>query len=373
MEGHNVEIASNLDDYDLQLDLKQAPKARSGVTGASFHVLRSEVVSLAHKLWAVKKRFKLEGRMEETVAINQEQRAALEDFRSKIRTELIAHCDTSRRFDWLLVSFFHAMSIKMHMIVEYPTGQVPTKEMSEEARLDILQSSVMVIGSTVGLEQSNKLGDWGWYFRGYMQWHSVAIVIAELGRSTNPAFANNAWAVLDPVLRSWDQTYEEKRDEPAWDHVNTLIEKARKMRKRNVARGQDQDSSTVPQRAPSAQESEPPRAGVLPPEPHSQQPAPYTWPASQDPNLSTATMLFMPNSNTPLDLYSKPASHHDPAYGHSMMPSSNGVLPALDDSFSLGDFGDLQNIDFSAFDAVFGDTTWESSPSMDFLWDGVGT
>ena len=36
----------------------------------------------------------------------------------------------------------------------------------------------------------------------------------------------------------------------------------------------------------------------------------------------------------------------------------------------LGNFDSLDNIDFSAFDAVFGEQ-WESSPSMDWPMDGL--
>lgn len=59
----------------------------------------------------------------------------------------------------------------MHMIVEHPTTQVPTKEMSKDARFDLLQSSVTLIDKTLGISKSERLRDWTWYFRGYMQWY----------------------------------------------------------------------------------------------------------------------------------------------------------------------------------------------------------
>lgn len=264
----------------------------------------------------------------------------------------------------------------MHMIVEHPTSQIPTREMSQEARLDLLQSSVILIGNTLGISKSEKLGDWGWYFRGYMQWHAVAIVIAELGRSTNPAFANNAWAVLDPVLRTWDETYKQKRDEPAWDHVNALIEKARGMKRKTLpARSHKAPAGAIPS-APETQSADQQADGSLYP-PTAYQPPPSTpWPAPPDnTTLAPTTVSFFPNFHNPLQHH----QHNQQEY--ASQPSiheccGNGFIPTTmqcENGLGLGDFDSLENIDFSAFDAVFGDNTWDSSPSMDFAWEGAGS
>lgn len=111
MEERNVRVPSNLNDIDLQIDMQETPIPRLGVAETSFLILRTEVISLAHRLWAIKKRFRLEGRIEETDAILQEQRAALEAFKAKMREDLLQSCDASRRFDWLLIAFYEAMSV----------------------------------------------------------------------------------------------------------------------------------------------------------------------------------------------------------------------------------------------------------------------
>lgn len=114
MEDRNVRIASNLNDIDLDPKMKETPAPRPGVADTSFLVMRLEIVTLAHRLWTIKKRFKLEGRMEETAAIQQEQRAALTDFRSKVKKDLLDFCDVSRRYDWLIVMFYEAMSVRQN-------------------------------------------------------------------------------------------------------------------------------------------------------------------------------------------------------------------------------------------------------------------
>lgn len=112
IEDRNVELPSNLNDIDLEPDMKEPPAPRSGVADTSFLVCRFEVVRLAHSLWAIKKRFKLTGRESEMAAIQHEQRAALNAFRTKMHRDLL-FCDPSRRFDWLILKFYDAMSVRL--------------------------------------------------------------------------------------------------------------------------------------------------------------------------------------------------------------------------------------------------------------------
>ena len=112
MEDGHVRIASNLSDLDLPPDLKAPPAARTGITGTSFLILRAEISSLAHGFWSVKKRFKLEGRESESDTIQQEQRHLLEAFRTKMQRDLLAYCDPSRRYDWLILNFYETISVR---------------------------------------------------------------------------------------------------------------------------------------------------------------------------------------------------------------------------------------------------------------------
>ena len=196
-----------------------------------------------------------------------------------------------------------------------------------------------------------------WYFRGWTQWHSIAIVIAELGCSTNKLFATSAWAVLDPILAHWDQVYKHKRDEPAWDHVNTLIERARGMRQHNLVA--KISSNEVPIHVPAAAQ------------------------ATNDPVLQT----IMPDSQrAPLpqsgsvngfaDANANVQSLHDIHWNAQLLsnqppvntPIHTGCAPTMVGfEGDFGSFDGLDDIDFSAFDAVFGDITWENSSfSTDF-------
>lgn len=275
------------------------------------------------------------------------------------------------------------LQIKSRLIVDYPLGQVPTKEMTQQERHDLLRSSVGILRISHGVGTNKFIDDWLWYFRGWVQWHSIAIIIAELGGNQNQNFVNTAWAVLDPVLADWDKVYNAKKDEPAWIHVNALIQKARQMRqqvpaseRQAIERLQDQQHApSITAQAPNLQShtiasSNDPRApgtsmvGLVPdaawqsgwdiPDgfelsshtagPHYQQ---TLHPTPSHPQQRTYPIHSISNTEIPFDT--------------SCAPPMHGF-----DSVDFGYIEGLDNIDFSAFDFVFKDTAWDfSSPSTD--------
>ena len=92
--------------------------------------------------------------------------------------------------------------------------------MSANGRFDLLQASVDIIQLSHSVSVNKNVKEWLWYFRGWVQWHAIAIVIAELGGNKNQQFVQSAWTVLDPILADWNRVYKAKRDEPAWELVN---------------------------------------------------------------------------------------------------------------------------------------------------------
>lgn len=176
--------------------------------------------------------------------------------------------------------------------------------MTPQARHDLLQSSVEIIRISHSLRPNKGIDDWVWYYRGWVQWHSIAIVIAELGGNKNQLFVNTAWAVLDPILLDWDQVYRAKRDEPAWTHVNALIERARQMRRqlplpgvhesRNSVQKQSipsQVHTQVPQREPipTARSIQTQASGVMGLVPDAAWQS--EWEASNDVGMSPAAVM----------------------------------------------------------------------------------
>ena len=248
--------------------------------------------------------------------------------------------------------------------MDFPFSQVPTKEMSPRERFELLQMSVDIIRMTQAVNTNARMQQWAWYFRGWVQWHSVAIVIAELGANKNQQFVNAAWAVLDPILSGWDKVYQSKREEPPWEHVNTLIQRAREMRKQMPVQKQNQpvEAPSVPQVTntyPQVDSS----SGLDPNLPQMGAMWQTPWVGLDN---SQPTVPSMPNPSFTPQQFSTPPSMEVP-----FVTGCAPTMPGMESDF--GYIEGLDNIDFSAFDAVFGDSTWDSSsPSTDLNMEGLG-
>ena len=237
--------------------------------------------------------------------------------------------------------------------------------MSANARFDLLQSSVDVIRITHTVTAHRQVEDWKWYFRGWVQWHSIAIVIAELGGNKNRQFVNAAWAVLDPILEGWEKVYRIKKDERAWGHVNTLIERARQMRRHVPAVKQSVQPAHAPSQALAPNTVVTSQGNLQEGASDAQATGPWerdAWNRSTIPE--TITPQFQDPPYDPKQLAVHPAG-------------AIGILPPFEPGLENADFGyieGLDSIDFSAFDAVFGDTAWEfSSPSTDLTMEGMNS
>ncbi|KAF2769757.1 hypothetical protein EJ03DRAFT_242113, partial [Teratosphaeria nubilosa] len=228
MEGSDLRFPANLNDCDLDPQAVEVPVSRIGVTEMTFVRVRWEAQRMVHKLWNIKKQAKGSGDMS---GLRAQQYQFFNEASARLKEEYLDHMDSSRPYDWMCRLFLEGMIHKVRMMIEHPFGQIPKKDMSPEERFKLLQSSVYDINFAHSLATDRRTEQWQWFFRRYVQWHSLAIVVAELPRIKDRSFTLSAWAVLDPILANWDKTYASKKGEEAWEHVHALIEKAREMRK----------------------------------------------------------------------------------------------------------------------------------------------
>lgn len=158
----------------------------------------------------------------------------------------------------------------------------------------------------------------------------------------------------------------------AWEHVNALISRARGMRGKGV------DSSSRPgtgvsEFAPGCSTAEQRASGAHCEGPADQPRLPPAQPTTAA--ASTTGHHVVPNAiSLPTHFITTPQhqqlTQQEPRLQQPVPLGAHApAMPDLDDNFGLADFESLENIDFSAFDAVFGDATWDNSPGIDWNWE----
>ncbi|TKA83568.1 hypothetical protein B0A55_00377 [Friedmanniomyces simplex] len=343
-EGRNVRLPANLNDEDLDPNATEAPQTRTGRTDMSWVLMRWEVQYLTYRIAAVRKLVGSDGQPPGKETTTARQRHILEEAQTRLDTVYVQHLHKSRPLDLMALAHYECILLKVKMTIDCPNahGQISTNsiDMSSKERSRILQDSVAIISITHMIPVDRRLEKWQWFIRGYVQWHSLAIVVAELGRIKNKQFTHSAWVVLDPILTDWDRMYLNRKGEAAWDHVNALISRARQMRH---------------DLAPSAAQS--------------------GWDPAIRRDLDSLTSV---SASDCVDS----AEKQMPFGATGSQPNPNSTLGAdgtpqqqtlwdqsadWEYSADFGNFDGLDQIDFQAFDAVFGGDAWEfPSRGQDF-------
>ncbi|SMQ53255.1 unnamed protein product [Zymoseptoria tritici ST99CH_3D7] len=237
LQNSSISLPSNLNDNDLHPSISVVPSPRQGVTDMTFPLLRFEVHRLVFTLFDMKKRHN--PTISQT-SLHEQQSRFFDSTTARLQSTYSAHFDASTRsYDWLCATFLHALLLKCRLIIDFPKGLIPTPETPPAQRHHLLRTSVEIIQYTHVLASPPSspangsaagrgcTADYAWFFRDFVQWHSLAIVIAELGNSRNEEFREAAWQALDPLLRDWDDVFKDKKEDPAWGYVDGLIRKAR--------------------------------------------------------------------------------------------------------------------------------------------------
>ncbi|KXL43244.1 hypothetical protein M433DRAFT_149836 [Acidomyces richmondensis BFW] len=348
MQGHTVQFPMALNDIDFDPSSEETPTPRVGVTDMTFPQIRWEALRLAFSIWSIRIQNTAIDQNIDPESIRSQQRRVLIEGQTRLIHKYRDHLHPSRPYDWMCMKFFDGMLIKIRMIIEHPSSKIQMSDMMGEERLQLLQDSVDVISATHILAADRRIESWMWFFRGYVQWHSLAIVVAELGCSTNEQFAISAWAVLDPILTNWDKMYSSKKNEPAWEHVHNLIERARRMRYykgkqtslTSPSFGKHLEGTQVSFSVPVSNSDRPMQ--ILPSS---------AIPFSNNQPIDEQSLMTLPQPAQTTFFIDKSKNNN------TSTEACESTAFVHDDNFGL--FEGLDQIDFSAFDTVFGGMSWD--------------
>lgn len=374
LKHSNVQLPKNLNDCDLGPLMHLAPESRDGVTDMTFPILRFEIHKLIFGLHDIRRGYDSKVKQEGS-GVSDQLNEFFDNSMANLHKLYMQHMHPTRPYDWMCLTFIQGLEPKARTIIEFPDGPVPTKEMPKEERMRILRYSVQILHNTHGLAVDERISDWNWYFQGYVQWHALAIVVAELGWSQDNEFSNNAWRVLDPLLTDWDKVYKRKKNDKAWEHVNTLIDRARHARhQRRLQLRPDGDNTFKKPRTES---------NSLPPIQHNVQQQPTNLPSINAHAPSMQDSLPFHHYNTmsgninPVPSPSASAGAHASPQAPSLssgMPTPGSYSSLAQQQYSDGqtpleyfnpvwdpavnmDFG---SVDFGAWHMVWQDDTWLS-------------
>lgn len=362
----NTKRPSNVNDEDLDPESTFPVSPRIGFTAMTFCVIQHEMWRLGQQCNIIVQGFPGSEPGHLKSPTFEEKVAILSQFEHHLQTEYFVHLDPRNPLAWVATMVPKLILKRFWLAAYHPLRQEQRATHYEGlTRNRLLLTTVEVMEYAHCLENEPMTAPYEWFLRSWVQWHALAVALAELCVQNQGALVQRAWNIIDTVFEPWAAHIADSRRGMLWRPIQKLNAKAR----RNRLRGSMiiDSISTAPDRKLS-RHSDPVR---LPP----QQPQSGFYEAQQTPNLSTGSSQNYVDPIEPLQhltlqnlTLQEQLRQNQPAMMPQMLPeTAQRMMPVLTSPFESSGREDenMGNINWREWDEFMQDFEMENRPSGD--------
>lgn len=230
----DTKMPLNVDDVDLEPQMKTLPPEREGCTDMTFSMVRFEVANTFRRLnYVPPGKPRACGDFFASVSLEDKERWITE-CHQRLEEKYLKHCDMTVPIYWVTATVARLMMSKMWLMVYHPfQRQDGGRNLSSEIREKLFITSLENIEYSLLLETEARTMKWGWLFRTYMQWHAFAFILVELCHRTRGELVDRAWVAVE---KSKDGRWAEVTENVhLWRPLSRLLNKARMARDKALA------------------------------------------------------------------------------------------------------------------------------------------
>lgn len=230
---YSTKMPSNINDEDLSPESAQEVTEHLGGTEMTFCLMCQEVSDVARRLYYVP--------YNNTRIIEQKDKEEMiKEVGERVESKYLAHCDTAIPIFWVCSIVIRIVVLKGWLLLRYPyqTHQKATRPAA--SRDSILRTAVSILELSDQLETNEATAKWAWFFALYVQWHPLAVTLAELSAQTSGLLVERAWTIVDMVFDKWSDRVADNKRGTLWRPIKKLLGKARAARLQSASRVQSQ-------------------------------------------------------------------------------------------------------------------------------------
>ena len=221
----------NINDEDISLEASQPPKERQGLTDMSFALSCVEVLEARRKLL-----YATESAVGSVQAAPQElgiQIGSIVSQQRSIEEKYLRHLNLTNPYHWFMRTVADIITAVMWLLLYRPLRRRPDNVQSRQAtHPDILRLSVDVLERIYHLQTDPAGSHFRWLSQTYVQWHALAVTIAELCVETEGTMVERAWAIVEPAFEQMAHHVADSDQGMLWRPVKKLMSKARGVRQK---------------------------------------------------------------------------------------------------------------------------------------------
>lgn len=230
----STRLPLQIDDEDISLESVEEVKEREGYTDMTFALSCHEVLDAMRKLAYIPT-----STVDYSQAGSQEVRGQTVDniinVQRHIKEKYLRHLNLTRPFHWFIRIVADVVTAVMWLLVYRPLKRRPESGPSSQlAHPDILRLSVDVLERIHQLQTDPAVSQFRWLSQTYVQWHALAVTIAELCVETEGPMVEKAWAIVEPSFQLMAQHVADSDRGMLWRPIKKLMSRARGIRQKHL-------------------------------------------------------------------------------------------------------------------------------------------
>ncbi|THZ72897.1 hypothetical protein D6C85_04417 [Aureobasidium pullulans] len=236
----------NVNDLDLYPEAIEAPAPRTGITDMTLPLVGYEITRLVSTI-NIPDSYDMgadgaDARMNQAIARKMRM---VGECQTRLQSDYLQYANPSGPFDWMTTTFTRLMLTKCTLLIYHPLNGAATRPLTPEVKDQLFSASIDTVQYSHALKFEPRIEKWAWFFRGFVQWHALAYVAAELGHRTGTSEVDRAWKVLNEVLENKHATTKGSDKSALWKPMHWLIQRAREVRVADLKSRTDPSSATM--------------------------------------------------------------------------------------------------------------------------------
>lgn len=216
----------NINDEDMNPDTIEPLKARTGYTTMTF-------CAVSHEVFIFHRRCNIMGYNTGNLATPQpmkieEQITMMAELQEHLREKYLIHCDLRNPIAWVTVSVTRLVVTRLWLAIYHPLQQEQRpKTRLNMTREQLLMMTVELLEGARRLELEPATTQWRWFFDSWVQWHALAVALAQLCVQNQGPLVQRAWTIIDEVFEPWAAHIADSKRGMLWRPIQKLATKAR--------------------------------------------------------------------------------------------------------------------------------------------------
>lgn len=221
----------NINDEDMSPDTIEPLTARIGFTTMTF-------CAVNHEVFMFHRRCNIMGYSSGNLATPQpmkieDQIIMMTELQEHLKEKYLIHCDLRNPIAWVTVTVTQLIVKRFWLAIYHPLQheRIPNTR-PNMTREQLLTITVELLESAHRLEIEPATTQWRWFFDSWVQWHALAVALAELCVQNQGPLVQRAWAIIDEVFEPWAAHIADSKRGMLWRPIQKLAAKARMNRRR---------------------------------------------------------------------------------------------------------------------------------------------